>query len=46
MSRRFKIETIVENGYPHYKIHDSETGDTVHCDFSELNEILYEMMGE
>lgn len=45
MVKRFKIDTVVENGYPHYKIFDCETGMTVHCDLNELNETLYELIG-
>lgn len=45
MENRFNINVVVENGYPHYKITDNKTGKTVHCDFNELNETMYEMMG-
>lgn len=44
MDRRFDIDTIVENGYPHYKIVDRKTGREIHCDFGELNSTLYELM--
>lgn len=46
MEKRFTIRTIVENGYPHYEIKDHKQNQTVHCDFAELNEILYELIGE
>lgn len=42
--QRFKISTIIENGYPHYKIYDCKNGRTVHCDINELNETLVELM--
>lgn len=45
MDKKFKIDTVVENGHVHYRIHDYKTGQTVYCDFAELNETLYEMMG-
>lgn len=44
MEKRFEISTVVENGHPHYRIHDYKTGKTVHCDFGELNITLDEMM--
>lgn len=44
--RRFKVETIIENGMGHYKITDQKTGKIIHCDFGELNNILYELMEE
>ena len=44
MEKRFKIDTVVENGYPHYKITDNKTGKIVHCDLNELNEIIYEII--
>lgn len=40
---RFSIETVIENGQGHYKITDYKTGNVVHCDFTELNEMLYEL---
>mgnify|MGYP005805627769 CR=1 FL=1 len=46
MIRRFKVETIIENGMGHYKITDQKTGKIIHCDFGELNSILYELMEE
>lgn len=46
MEKRFKINTVIENGHVHYKILDCKTGQTVHCDINELNETLFEMMGE
>ncbi len=42
---RFLISWVVENGYPHYKVYDKVTNQAVHCDESELNEIIWEMMG-
>ncbi len=45
MKERFLISWIVENGYPHYKVHDKVTGRTVHCDEGELNETIWKMMG-
>lgn len=45
MKERFRIETVIENGWGHYKITDMYTGFVVHCDFNELNETLYEMLG-
>lgn len=46
MMHRFKIDKVIENGYPHYKILDCKTGKSVHCDLSELNETLKVLMGE
>lgn len=45
MREGFKIDTVVENGHPHYKITDLKDGNEIHCDFGELNEVLYELMG-
>ena len=46
MDRRFSIDTVVENGHPHYKITDYKTGNVFHCDFGELTEVMNEMIGE
>ncbi len=45
MKERFLISWVVENGHPHYKVHDKVTGKTVHYDEGELNETIWEMMG-
>ena len=45
MVERFIITTIVENGYPHYKVHDNLTGDEIHCDLNELNETIWQLLG-
>jgi len=45
MAERFLISCVVKNGYPHYKVHDRATGQTVHCDEGELHETIWEMMG-
>ena len=42
---RFTITTIVENGYPHYKIHDNLTDNEIHCDLNELNETIWQLLG-
>ena len=42
MNPQFKIETVLENGYGHYKITNPLTGETIHCDFNELNDTLQE----
>ena len=42
---RFTITTIVENGYPYYKIHDNLTDNEIHCDFNELNETIWQLLG-
>ena len=42
---RFTITTIVENGYPHYKVYDNLTGNEIHCDLNELNETIWELLG-
>ena len=42
---RFTITTVVENGYPHYKVHDNLTGNEIHCDLNELNEIIWQLLG-
>ena len=46
MESRFVISTVTQNGYPHYKIFDNKTGQTVYCDLNELNDTLYKMMEE
>ena len=45
MSERLNIKVVVENGQPHYKISDTKTGNIIHCDFNELNETIYELIG-
>ena len=45
MIDRFTITTIVENGYPHYKVHDNLTGNEIHCDLNELNETIWKLLG-
>ena len=45
MVERFTITTIVENSYPHYKIHDNLTGNEIHCDLNELNETIWQLLG-
>ena len=45
MVERFIITTIVENGYPHYKVHDNLTDNEIHCDLNELNEIIWQLLG-
>ena len=42
---RFTVTTIVENGYPHYKVRDNRTGNEIHCDLNELNETISELLG-
>ena len=44
-SSRFIITTVVENGYPHYKIYDNLTDNEIHCDLNELNETIWELLG-
>lgn len=44
MVKRFLIETIIENGQGHYKVTDNLTGKIIHCDFSELNQTLFELL--
>lgn len=46
MKERFVINWVVENGHPHYKVYDKVTDQTVHCDEGELNETIWEMLGE
>ena len=46
MTKRFKIDTVIEKGQGHYKIIDQITGSEIHCDFNELNETMYELMEE
>ena len=45
MVERFTITTVVENGYPHYKVYDNLTDNEIHCDLNELNEIIWELLG-
>ena len=42
---RFTITTIVENGYPHYKVHDNLTDNEIHCHLTELNETIWQLLG-
>ena len=42
---RFTITTIVEHGYPHYKVYDNLTDKEIHCDLNELNETIWELLG-
>lgn len=46
MVKRFKIDTVIENGQGHYQIVDQLTGNEIHCDFNELNETIYELLEE
>ena len=41
---RFIITTIVENGYPHYKVHDNLIGNQIHCDMNKLNETIWQLL--
>ena len=41
---RFTITTIVENGYPHYKVYDNLTDNEIHCDLNELNETIWQLL--
>ena len=41
---RFTITRIVENGYPHYKVHDNLTGNEIHCDMNKLNETIWQLL--
>ena len=45
MYNRFTITTIVEHGYPHYKVHDNLTDNEIHCDLNELNETIWQLLG-
>ena len=45
MHKLFDIETIIENGHGHYKVTDNRNGNVIHCEFSELNETIYELLG-
>ena len=44
MVERITITTIVENGYPHYKVYDNLTGNEIHCDLNELNETIWQLL--
>ena len=44
MVERFTITTIVEHGYPHYKVYDNLTGNEIHCDLNELNETIWQLL--
>ena len=46
MEKRLTIKTVVENGYPHYVIHDTKTGKDIHCDLNELNETIYSLLND
>ena len=41
---RFTITTIVENGYPHYRVYDNLTDNEIHCDLNELNETIWQLL--
>ena len=42
---RFIVTTVVEHGQAHYNVHDNSTGKDIHCDFNELNETIWELLG-
>lgn len=42
----FLIETIFESGQGHYKVTNLRNHRAIHCNFGELNEVLYKMLGE
>lgn len=44
MEKRFIIETVIENGYPHYRITDLCSNNVISCDCNELTETLCELM--
>ena len=44
MVERFTVTTIVENGYPHYKVYDNLTDNEIHCDLNELNETIWQLL--
>ena len=44
MIKDFEIEVIAEHGDIHYKITDTRDGSEIHCDISELNETIEELM--
>lgn len=46
MVDNFEIKVVVEHGYPHYKVIDTESGRIVHCDINELNEVIDELEKE
>lgn len=45
MNKRFVIETVIENGHGHYKVTDNFSGNIIHCEFNELNDTIYELLG-
>lgn len=44
MIKDFEIEIVAEHGDIHYKITDTRDGSVIHCDISELNETIEELM--
>ncbi len=44
MIKDFEIEIIAEHGDIHYRITDIRDGSVIHCDISELNETIEELM--
>ena len=38
-------ETHIENGHGHYKVTDNLSGNIIHCEFNELNDTIYELLG-
>lgn len=46
MEKRFTIKVLVENEHLHYEVLDHKINQTIHCDANELNETLYELIGE
>lgn len=43
MSKRFKVDKVVENGQAHWVIFDCKTGKEIHCDLNKLNETLWNL---
>lgn len=43
---RFEITYKVENGCLHYIVQDNFTGNILHCDESEVDNIINEMKGD
>lgn len=39
----FDISIVVEHGYPHYKVVNTETGNIIHCDLNELDRTIDEL---
>lgn len=46
MSKRLLIEWISEGECGFFRIYDRKTGADIHCNESQVNDVIYELLGE